>query len=135
MLVSGLFRKFFLIGLGNAAFAYVFGVACLILLPQYLDLWLILLLVNIVCILFSFITQKKFVFRTSGNFMQELCKAIIVYGLVGFFSSSLVWYLLVEDLTTIFVAQFFGLAISTLISYFGHKFFTFHPNFSLPRVP
>ena len=80
---------------------------------------------NIIAITMSFLTYKLYVFRTPGNWLIEYGKSYIVYGSIALLSIAVMWVLV--DLMTIKIwyAQAFMILITSIVSYIGHKFFTF----------
>jgi putative flippase GtrA len=80
---------------------------------------------NLVAMAMSFITYKVFVFRTAGNWIKEYFKSCIVYGNAAIISIFLIWYFVDVVGWNIWISQGLTIGITVLISYFGHKKFTF----------
>ena len=85
----------------------------------------VLLLAQVICITFSFICNKYFVFKTKGNIHKEYAKFFLFYGL--YLALNLLCLpLLVEKvgISPIISQTLFSVAI-IVSSYFWHNFFTF----------
>ena len=85
----------------------------------------VLLLAQVICITFSFISNKYFVFKTKGNFHKEYAKFFLFYAL--YLALNLLCLpLLVEKvgISPIISQTLFSVAI-IVSSYFWHNFFTF----------
>ena len=84
--------RFLIVGQGNTLFAYGLFAALVYLLTgwiksPYAAAMTASALGTVVCITFSFVCHKLFVFRTKGNFFKEYLRAFVVYGgtsLIGF---------------------------------------------------
>lgn len=109
----------------NFMFGYFMSVAIYYNLRQYLCLIGISIIANIICISFSFISYKLFVFRTRGNWMREYLRCYIVYGSGAVISIFCIW--LMVDVVNIrfWIAQGMVLIIIVVISYFAHCRFSF----------
>jgi len=85
----------------------------------------VLLLAQVICITFSFISNKYFVFKTKGNIHKEYVKFFLFYGLY-LVLNLLCLPLLVEKvgISPIISQTLFSAAI-IISSYFWHNFFTF----------
>ena len=109
----------------NTIFGYAAGVALYKMFVPAVDLIFAIIAANILSITFSFLTYKIFVFRTSGRWLVEYCRAYLVYGGVA----------LLGILLTLFFMQILGLSIwltqalvsivAIVVSYISHKRFTF----------
>lgn len=85
----------------------------------------VLLLAQVICITFSFVSNKYFVFKTKGNIHKEYAKFFLFYGL--YLALNLLCLpLLVEKMgiSPIISQTLFSVAI-IVSSYFWHNFFTF----------
>ena len=84
-----------------------------------------LLISHIVGVTHSFIWNKIWTFKSKGNLKIEFLRFISVYGVV-FVVNLMILALIVEKL--MFdprIGQIFALGIITIISFFGHKYFSF----------
>jgi putative flippase GtrA len=92
---------------------------------------------HIVAVLIAFVMYRTFVFRVRGHVWRDLLRFQAVY-LVSTGINALVLPLLVQLGMNRILAQLLFLVVSVLISYFGHKNFSFrrsakdHANETLP---
>lgn len=112
------------------------GVNTLVGLSVYplLYLWLeplglgyiqILLIAQVICITFSFISNKYFVFKTKGNIRKEYVKFFLFYGFYLALNLLCLPFLVEKvGITPIISQTLFSVAI-IISSYFWHNFFTF----------
>jgi len=112
-------------GAVNTGFGYCASVGLYYLLTPYLSLLPIMLLVNVVCITFSFTTYRFFVFKSTGIWWKEYLRSYVVYG--GSAIIGIIGMLLLVDQFKIpfWLAQGLLIIVSVLFSYFGHDRFTF----------
>ena len=86
---------------------------------------LLSLISNIVAISQSYASYKIFVFKTPGNILSEYIKCYGVYG-VTFVSGLLLMYIFVDKLGIgAVVSNIIITLLLTVISYIGHRNFTF----------
>lgn len=117
--------RYLVVGSVNTVGGYFIGVLAYKIFFEPLGIWMVGLTANIVAISFSFVTYKLLVFQTSGNWLREYLKCYVVYGVMALVGMALLW-LFVERLSiTIWVAQGLIIGCTVLLSYFGHKKFTF----------
>jgi putative flippase GtrA len=115
-------------GTWNAAFGYSSFVILYFLFSarvHYMFLWVIS---NVLSITNAYISYKFFVFRTKGNYLREYLRFYVVYG-----SSMLLGFVLMPISVEVFhvhpaIAQAGIMAITVVISYLGHKHFSFKRN-------
>lgn len=80
---------------------------------------------TIIGVINSYIWNRNFTFKSKANIKSELAKFISVY-LVSYLISMLSIYILVSKLgIDKYIGGLLNLVITTLISYFGHKNFSF----------
>jgi putative flippase GtrA len=126
---SGEKVRFLVVGAWNTAF----GMGVLWLLDRYipydvhsvLQKWLILALNWVIAVTHNFFTFKLLVFRTRGHWLKEYGRMYVTY--VATFA--------VQSVLTLLLSQAFGLRVFwaslptiivvTVMSYVGHKYFTF----------
>uniref|UniRef100_B1XTF3 GtrA family protein n=1 Tax=Polynucleobacter necessarius subsp. necessarius (strain STIR1) TaxID=452638 RepID=B1XTF3_POLNS len=85
----------------------------------------VLLIAQLICITFSFITSKYFVFKTKGNSHKEYIKFFIFYGFYGALNLlCLPFFVEVLKITPIISQALFSITI-IVTSYFWHNFITF----------
>jgi hypothetical protein len=73
----------------------------------------------------STLTMKYLVFRSRGHLGKELGKAYLVYAPAQGISSVIMWLLVGLAGLHPTLAQLCTIAVATIISYLGHKYFTF----------
>jgi putative flippase GtrA len=73
----------------------------------------------------STLTMKYLVFRSRGHLGRELGKAFLVYLPAQGVASAMMWLLVGLAGLHPTLAQLCTIAVATVISYLGHKFFTF----------
>lgn len=109
----------------NTAFGYLATVALYYSMEAYLHFIGIMILANIICISFSFITYKIFVFRTKGNWLAEYLRCYVVYGGGALLSIGGLWFLVNAMNFPFWFAQGFVMMIVVAASYLGHSKFSF----------
>lgn len=135
--------RFLIVGASNTLFAYgLFALLTYLLTPRiespYVAAMTASALGTMVCITVSFVCHKLFVFKTRGNFLKEYLRAFVVYGstsLVGFILLPLLMAALNLFVTPRTAVPYLAGAILTagtvVVSFFGHKQYTFAQNPSL----
>lgn len=73
----------------------------------------------------SFIWNKKWTFKSKGNPRKEGLKFISVYGLTFLINLSLLALLVEKFMFNPKIAGVFALGICAMISFFGHKYWSF----------
>ncbi len=117
--------RFLFAGAVNTTFSYLFGIFLYKMLNQTFSVFIIGILSNLITLNFSFLTHKIFVFRTKGKWLNEYRKAYTVYGATSLIGALLLWVFIDFLSLSIWVAQAVTIAIIVLISYIGHKRYTF----------
>ena len=80
---------------------------------------------------FGAFTLKRFAFRAEGAYLPQALKAYVVYLPAQLITSGLLtFFTLVLGLHPL-LGQLFALTIAIIVSYLGHKYFTFKPSTSL----
>jgi putative flippase GtrA len=93
----------------------------------YLNIYYILALLisSVIGITHSFIWNKKWTFKSKGDVRKESIRFISVYG-IAFLINLVILALFVEKfMLNPKIAQVFALGIVTLVSFFGHKHWSF----------
>jgi len=115
-------------GVNTAVGLSVYPILYLLLKPIGIGYFGSLVLSQLICITFSFVSNKYFVFRTQGNVEVEYVKFFAFHGF--YFSLNLFFLpILVEILkmNPIIAQTFFSIFI-IVTSYFWHNFVTFNTN-------
>lgn len=118
--------RYLFIGGFNTFFGYAFGVALYYSLEEWLHIAVISIICNIICITFSYITYKFFVFQTRGHYLIEYLKFYIVYGGSALLGTVGLWILVDFCDVPFWLASLLIMALGVIISFFGHNLFTFH---------
>ncbi len=114
--------RFIFVGILNTIVGYG---AYFILLYLNIYYMLALLISHIIGVTNSFIWNKKWTFRSEGNARREGIKFFSVYGII-FMMNLFILTFFVEGLKlTPQIGQVIALGICTMISYFGHKYWSF----------
>jgi putative flippase GtrA len=135
----GQFGRYLLVGIWNTAFGYgtfAFFTALLDkVVPQ--SYMLASVLSSFINISVSFLGYKWFVFKTKGNYLREWIRCVGVYGgniLVGLALLPLMVYAIRHHFGLQRQAPYIAGAVLTgftvLVSFFGHKHFSFKPSAS-----
>ena len=114
-------------GINTALGVALFPSLFVLLAPFHIHYMYILVASIAICVVFAFITNKFFVFRTSGNYLQEFGRFVLFH--ISHFALSLVAVPLLVEVAGIspMIAQpFFAVAI-VITSYFWHRRVTFVP--------
>jgi putative flippase GtrA len=114
--------RFIFVGILNLILSY--GVYFILL---YLNIYYIfaLLISSVIGIAHSFIWNKKWTFKSKGDVRKESIRFISVYGF-AFLINLLILALFVEKLMfNPKIAQLFALGVVTIISFYGHKYWSF----------
>ena len=114
-----------MVGAINTVFGYAAGVALYKLLVPAVDLIFTIIAANILSITFSFLTYKIFVFRTSGRWLVEYCRAYLVYGGVALLGIFLTLFFMKIIGLSIWSTQALVSIVAIVVSYISHKRFTF----------
>lgn len=123
--LSKIYLRYLLIGIWNTVFGYLVGIFVYKTIIENSNIFLVGIVSNIFSISMSFITYKLIVFRTSGNWLIEYMKCYLVYGVSALISIFLLWALVDKCQYNIWIAQCLVVIITMVISYLGHKKFTF----------
>jgi len=117
--------RFLVVGGWNTAFSY--GVLFMLdtLLHQYLHYTIIMFVAWVIGVTQNLFTFKLFVFRTKGHWVKEYLRSYVVYS--GSFVLNLAIVAVIISLwhPRLSIAQLPALVIVTIISYVGHKYFTY----------
>lgn len=109
----------------NFAAGYLISLAMYYSLEDYLNIVVIAVIINIICITVSFLTYKLFVFRTKGGWIREYLRCYVVYGGTALIGTGGLW-LLVEKMEVQFWLAQGGLMIFLAVfSFIGHNYFSF----------
>ena len=123
---------FLLVGAVNTGIGFVFFIIFDLTVGRWLDAEVnrvvgslgTLACAHVLSVLCAFVLHRTFVFRVRGHVWRDLARFEAVY-LVAIIINALILPVLVEAGLNRILAQFSILLVTTLISYFGHKNFSF----------
>ena len=124
--IHGTKARFLLVGALNTAVGLcVFPLLFFLIRPEKTQYLYILAISYLICILFSFITNKSLVFRTTGNYTTEFRK-FLIFHLFNFLLNLTFLPVLVEvvGIDPVYAQTLFTLLV-VLTSYFWHSRITF----------
>lgn len=125
MLANNNFIRYVLVGVISVFFGYSTGIISYLLFGDEYGVFFSGSISSFISVLFAFTLQKFLVFKTRGNYLRELFRAFLVYGLSSF-AGLLILYFMVEFMRiSIWISQAVTVIFMPLISYLAHKNFTF----------
>jgi len=117
--------RYLMAGGWNTVFGYGVYVWLLWLFQPQVHYMAIAVATNVLAITMAYATHKLFVFRTKGNVLREYLKFYGVYGVTAVLGLAAL-PLCVEWLgMSPYVAPLLILGVTVVVSYFGHKHFSF----------
>ncbi len=122
------FIRYGLIGGWNTVFGL--GVYTLLfeLLGKHVNYLALTIPANILAITNAFLCYKLIVFKTKGNWWREYWRCYTVYGSGALLGMGLLFILVTGCGIYPVAAQFITVPLIMIISYLGHKFFSFRSN-------
>lgn len=116
--------RFLLVGGFNTSFSYLlFVIFSFILGVKYFQQALFLSWLSSSVV--SFVTQKFYVFRTSGNYVREYFSCLISWSVVYLINALLLEYFHRVLLWNLYLSQALSVCIYTVITYLLFKYFAF----------
>lgn len=114
--------RFIFVGVLNLIVSYG---AYFILLYLNIYYMLALFISSVIGIAHSFIWNKKWTFKSKGDARKESIRFVSVYG-IAFLINLVILAVFVEKLMlNPKIAQVFALGVVTIISFYGHKYWSF----------
>lgn len=113
--------RYLLVGGFNTVFAYGCFLALLLVLPYNAAL----IVQYVVTVNVSIFTMRYYVFQSRGNFKAEYLKAWSVYVFIYFFNAAALNFLVRFCDLIPPVAQAVYLTVSTVLTFFLHKYYSF----------
>jgi len=117
--------RFLLAGGWNTAFSYGVLVVLDALLHQRLHYAIIMFVAWVIGVTQNLFTFKLFVFKTKGHWMKEYLRSYVVYSGSFVLNLAIVAVIITFWHPRLYIAQLPALVIVTIISYVGHKYFTY----------
>lgn len=119
-------KRFMIVGIINTIFGYLIGLLNYFIFYSKIGIIGVGFLNNIIAITFSFTLLKFFVFKTTNiNWLLEYIRSYVVYGIQGLAGILTLWVCVSFFNINIFFSQAISIITTVLLSYFGHKKFTF----------
>lgn len=119
--------KYLIIGFWNT----IFGISCFIglyyLLNKFIYYQIIVVVSYIIGITNNYICYKLFVFKTKGSYLREYFRFYLVYVPALLINLGLLYIAVQQFKAKVVFAQVIITLIIIIISYLGHKYFTFKP--------
>jgi putative flippase GtrA len=126
--------RYLLVGVWNTAFSIV--LFNIILFAFGHGLYLVWFWASwVVAVIHSTATMKYVVFRKPGHFVRQLGRAYLIYLPAQGLSTAILWATVQLAHTPVPVGQLITIAVSTVFSYIGHKYFTFRLPLEVGEVP
>lgn len=116
--------RYLLIGFYNTVVGYLLFVLVNYILGNVAHYLVILGVSFILSLTHAYIGQRCIVFRSTSPWWREYFRFFLV-NLVGMAGNALLLVLFVESGVELMVAQAISVLVVTVLSYFGHRFFSF----------
>jgi putative flippase GtrA len=128
ILINDLRLRYLFIGGINTIFGYFISNILYYKILSQLHIIYLGIIGNLICITFSFLTYKLFVFQTKGNWIKEYLRCYLVYGLTAVIGIMIMWGLVDGLGLRFWLCQGFVMIMVIIISYIGHNRFSFKKN-------
>jgi len=116
--------RFLIVGVWNTVFSVLLFNALLLVVGH--DHYLVVFwVVWVFAVVQSTATMKYFAFRSQGDFWHQAGRAYFIYLPAQGLSTFLLWLAVTVMQISPPLAQLVTILVSTIFSYFGHKYFTF----------
>jgi putative flippase GtrA len=138
----GQLGRYLMVGIWNTAFAYGTFVLFTTLLEPYMPASYLAgaLISSVLNITVSFLGYKWFVFKTKGNYLREWTRCLMVYSSSILFGLALlppivyvINYLTNQPHAAPYIAGALILGVQVILSFLGHKAFSFRYDGTSPR--
>ncbi len=116
---------YLMVGAWNTAFGFASFIFLYYALQSLLHYSLILIVSYFISITNAYVGYKIFVFKTKGNYLREYLRFYIVYGSVFLLNMALLVFAVELLKVDPLYSQAVILVVTVIISYLGHKYFTF----------
>lgn len=123
-IIKNQFVNYFSVGLWNTFFGIAFYTILLIIFGETHYI-ILCFLSNIISITNAYICYKIFVFKTKGNILKEYLRCYAVYGVSMILGPALMYIFVDKFKITAIISNLIVSTALCLISYFGHKTFSF----------
>lgn len=117
--------RFLVTGVWNTVFGLLVYTLLYAWLHDKVNYLVLMIPANILAITNAYICYKIFVFRTRGHIIREYFRFYVVYG-ASILLNFAIMFIMVDGLGIHpLISQFFGVGITTICSYAGHRHFSF----------
>lgn len=127
--LNSIFHKekilYLLVGAWNTLFGFFVMIWLYTWLSEYLHVTVVAIFANVMSITMSFLTYRYFVFKSQNTWWAEYLKCYLVYGGLAVFGIILTWVFIDYLKLNIWVSQSITVPATVVVSYVGHKYFTF----------
>jgi len=117
--------RYLVAGAYNTIFGFLSFALLYLFFGKIIHYMILFFISNIIGITNAYISYKFFVFRTRGNYLKEYLRFYIVYGFSMLFGFFLLPFSVEVLRVSPLIAQGIIIIITILISYIGHKNFSF----------
>ena len=118
-------RRYLLVGVFNTVFGYALSLLVYHFLQKDVSIIVIGIMINVISITVAFLGYKLFVFKSAGNWLHEYLRCYVTYGFSAVLGIALIWLFVGKWGWVFWFSQGLNIALSTVISYFMHRHFTF----------
>ena len=119
--------RFLVVGGWNTGSSYLVFAVLYYLFSPYVHYLVVLAAATVVNVTNAFLCYKFFVFRTRGNFLREYLRFYTVYAVPIGAGLVLLTFAIEVLKMNAYLAQALITLGMTIVSYFGHKHFSFRP--------
>jgi len=116
---------FLLVGVVNTVVGFLWFTLFLYTVGQVLGYIVALLFAHVASVLCAFVLYRRFVFRVRGNTLTDLARFELVYLLALGINAVLLPLLVEVGHLPVLLSQALIVFVTTLVSYFGHRSFSF----------
>ena len=130
----GQFGRYLIVGVVNTAVGYgTYAGLTALLTPHVPNAYMLASLISsFLNITFSFLTYKRFIFKTKGNYLREWSRCIVVYGGTGLVGTALlgpmvfaIRHLTPTERSAPYIAGALIALVTAVSGFLGHKHFSF----------
>jgi putative flippase GtrA len=127
--------RFLVVGGVNTAFAYGVFAALVVTLEHRIHYTILLVITHVISVLFAYALHRRIVFRVRGNVLRDLVKYWSVH--LSALAVNLVTlpFLVAVVGLGVLVAQAASIGFTAVVSYLGHKHFSFRRPGTTPPAP
>lgn len=126
--------RYLVVGVWNTVFSIILFNILLLLFGR--NLYIVWFWVSwVIAVVQSTWTMRRFVFHGTGSFWRQVGKAYMIYLPAQGLSTVILWAAVQLLHVAVPIAQLVAIFVTTIFSYFGHKYFTFRVPLEVGEVP